>query len=196
MWNSQLRSLSLSGKTTPKTSQTQSFLLLLLSLSWPRVMEATQRRLRINFQDRLILSKTQKKNGLKHSWVLLKPQFQTISDVVSYLLHSFDLFDSCPNGIILSVYSLSPLACFNFLFFLSLFWCFVGLILFFMLIFSWVFDLMSQSSGLLLLFCIILSMWLEFSSVYLVADCLFLHILAQERIKPLFTILCTICPFN
>ncbi|KMT07785.1 hypothetical protein BVRB_6g147070 [Beta vulgaris subsp. vulgaris] len=64
-------------------------------------METMKLRLRVNFQDRGILSKTQKKNGLKRSWVLLKPQFQTISDVVSYLLHSFDLHHSCPNGIIL-----------------------------------------------------------------------------------------------
>ncbi|XP_021743699.1 coilin-like [Chenopodium quinoa] len=66
-------------------------------------MEATQqqRRLRVNFQDRGILTKTQKKSGLKHSWVLLKPQFQTISDVIAYLLHSFDLHHSCPNGIVL-----------------------------------------------------------------------------------------------
>ncbi|XP_021746506.1 coilin-like [Chenopodium quinoa] len=66
-------------------------------------MEATQqqRRLRVNFKDRGILTKTQKKSGLKRSWVLLKPQFQTISDVVAYLLHSFDLHHSCPNGIVL-----------------------------------------------------------------------------------------------
>lgn len=69
-----------------------------------RVMETTTtRRLRVNFQDRGILSKTQKKLGLKRSWVLLKPQFHTISDVVSYILHSFDLYDSCPNGITLSM---------------------------------------------------------------------------------------------
>lgn len=55
------------------------------------------------FDDGGILSKSQKKDGLKRSWLLLKPHHQTISDVVSYLLHHFDLYDACPNGIILSM---------------------------------------------------------------------------------------------
>ncbi|GMI70794.1 coilin [Hibiscus trionum] len=58
-------------------------------------------RLRLVFEDPNILSKSQKKQGLKRSWFLLKPQHQTISDLTSDLLHIFDLRESCPNGLIL-----------------------------------------------------------------------------------------------
>ncbi|KAK9707463.1 hypothetical protein RND81_07G199000 [Saponaria officinalis] len=50
-----------------------------------------------------VLTKTQKKDGLRRSWLLLKPHFLTFSDVVSHILHFFDLFHSCPHGIILSM---------------------------------------------------------------------------------------------
>ncbi|KAJ8438551.1 hypothetical protein Cgig2_024640 [Carnegiea gigantea] len=66
-------------------------------------MVAATLRLRLMFDDGRILSKSQKKDGLKRSWLLLKPHHQTISDVVSYLLHHFDLYDACPNGIIFSM---------------------------------------------------------------------------------------------
>ncbi|CAO2829353.1 unnamed protein product [Amaranthus hypochondriacus] len=65
------------------------------------MMEATIRRLRLKFHDPNILSKTQKKNGLKHSWIFLKPHHETISDVAAYIIHSFDLHESCPHGLIL-----------------------------------------------------------------------------------------------
>ncbi|KAA8529651.1 hypothetical protein F0562_034249 [Nyssa sinensis] len=60
-------------------------------------------RLRFVFEDRHILSKLQKLEGLKRSWLLLKPQHETISDLSSYLLHIFDLDHSCPNGLHLSM---------------------------------------------------------------------------------------------
>ncbi|XP_038704428.1 coilin-like isoform X2 [Tripterygium wilfordii] len=60
-------------------------------------------RVRILFEDRNILSKSQKKLGLRRSWILLKPQQETISDLASYLLHIFHLHDACPRGIILSM---------------------------------------------------------------------------------------------
>ncbi|XP_074274384.1 coilin isoform X2 [Silene latifolia] len=65
-----------------------------------REMNPSELRLRLVFNNG-VLSKTQKRNGLKRSWVLLKPHFQTICDVVSYIVHSFDLHGSCPHGIIL-----------------------------------------------------------------------------------------------
>ncbi|KAL2903427.1 Coilin [Bienertia sinuspersici] len=92
----------LSGKKPQKPEKIQSSLSLSLSLL-ARVMETTKQRLRVYFQDTGILTKTQKKNGLRRSWVPLNPQFQTISDIISYILHSFDLHKSCPNGIILSM---------------------------------------------------------------------------------------------
>ncbi|XP_039018171.1 coilin-like isoform X2 [Hibiscus syriacus] len=58
-------------------------------------------RLRLVFEDPNILSKSQKKQGLKRSWFLLKPQHQTISDLTSDLLDIFDLRESCSNGLIL-----------------------------------------------------------------------------------------------
>ncbi|XP_022735342.1 coilin isoform X2 [Durio zibethinus] len=60
-------------------------------------------RLRLVFEDRKVLSKSQKKHGLKRSWILLKPQHQTIFDLSSHLLHIFHLRKSCPSGLILSM---------------------------------------------------------------------------------------------
>ncbi|XVF85077.1 hypothetical protein PTKIN_Ptkin17bG0089400 [Pterospermum kingtungense] len=60
-------------------------------------------RLRLVFEDRNALSKSQKKQGLKRSWILLKPQHRTISDLSSHILHIFHLIKSCPNGLILSM---------------------------------------------------------------------------------------------
>ncbi|CAO2828880.1 unnamed protein product [Amaranthus hypochondriacus] len=66
-------------------------------------MAATRLRLRLKFNDPKILSKTQRKTGLKRSWVFLKPQHEKISDIISYIIHSFELHESCPYGLILSM---------------------------------------------------------------------------------------------
>ncbi|KAI3713870.1 hypothetical protein L1987_72457 [Smallanthus sonchifolius] len=61
-------------------------------------------RVRLVFQDRSILTKTQRSDGMNHSWLLLKlQQHRTISDVCTHLLHIFNLHRSCPNGILLSM---------------------------------------------------------------------------------------------
>ncbi|RDX60240.1 Coilin, partial [Mucuna pruriens] len=60
-------------------------------------------RLRVVFEDRGMLSKSKKKEGLKRCWFLLKPQHRTISDVTSYLHNTFRLHRTCPHGIILSM---------------------------------------------------------------------------------------------
>ncbi|XP_059280602.1 coilin [Lycium ferocissimum] len=61
-------------------------------------------RLRLSFKDPNILSELQKSEGFKKSWLLLKPQqHTTISDLSSYLINNFQLHDSCPNGILLSM---------------------------------------------------------------------------------------------
>ncbi|XP_055810396.1 coilin isoform X2 [Solanum dulcamara] len=61
-------------------------------------------RLRLSFKDPDILSDLQKSEGFKRTWLLLKPQqHRTVSDLSSYLLHTFQLHDSCPNGILLSM---------------------------------------------------------------------------------------------
>ncbi|XP_027334648.1 coilin [Abrus precatorius] len=60
-------------------------------------------RLRLVFEDRRMLSKSKKKEGLKRCWFLLKPQHNTISDVTSQLQNTFHLHRTCPHGIILSM---------------------------------------------------------------------------------------------
>ncbi|KAF6157507.1 hypothetical protein GIB67_004445 [Kingdonia uniflora] len=59
-------------------------------------------RLRLLFDNRY-LSISQKTEGLKRSWLLLKPEFETIFDLESYLVHAFDLGDACPNGLLFSM---------------------------------------------------------------------------------------------
>ncbi|KAG4989944.1 hypothetical protein AAZX31_11G248700 [Glycine max] len=60
-------------------------------------------RLRVVFEDRGMLSKSKKKQGLKRCWFLLKPQHTAISDVASHLLNTFRLHRTCPHGIVLSM---------------------------------------------------------------------------------------------
>ncbi|KAJ9549439.1 hypothetical protein OSB04_021982 [Centaurea solstitialis] len=61
-------------------------------------------RLRLVFEDRSILSRNQRSEGMDHAWFLLKSQqHRTISDVCAHLLHIFKLGRSCPNGILLSM---------------------------------------------------------------------------------------------
>ncbi|KAD0345284.1 hypothetical protein E3N88_44421 [Mikania micrantha] len=61
-------------------------------------------RVRLVFDDRSILSETQRSDAMNNSWLLLKlQQHRTISDVCTHLLHIFNLHRSCPNGILLSM---------------------------------------------------------------------------------------------
>ncbi|GAU34262.1 hypothetical protein TSUD_365600 [Trifolium subterraneum] len=60
-------------------------------------------RLRLLFDDRRILSKSKKKEGLKRCWFLLKPNLTTISDLTSHLQNLFRLNRTCPDGITLSM---------------------------------------------------------------------------------------------
>ncbi|PIA30296.1 hypothetical protein AQUCO_05600014v1 [Aquilegia coerulea] len=60
-------------------------------------------RLRVVFEDGNLLTKSQKLQGFKRSLILLKPDFETISDLSSYLINSFDLHHSCPNGLRISM---------------------------------------------------------------------------------------------
>ncbi|XP_050373236.1 coilin [Argentina anserina] len=60
-------------------------------------------RLRVEFTDLHILRNSQITDGLRRSWILLKPQHRTISDLAAYLLHVFNLHDSCPDGLLISM---------------------------------------------------------------------------------------------
>ncbi|CAA7039228.1 unnamed protein product [Microthlaspi erraticum] len=61
-------------------------------------------RIRLLFEDQRILSKNQKKQGLKRSWVVLNPKSQpTVSEFSDHLLHTFSLYEACPHGLSLSM---------------------------------------------------------------------------------------------
>ncbi|KAG9446546.1 hypothetical protein H6P81_012674 [Aristolochia fimbriata] len=69
------------------------------------------KRIRLRFKDQNILSTTQKFEGLKRCWFIFNPNdFQTVSALASHLVHKFELINSCPNGIVLSMegYVLPP----------------------------------------------------------------------------------------
>lgn len=56
------------------------------------------------FKNDEILRETQKSDGLNRCWVLLKSdQHRTVADVASHLLQAFQLHQSCPHGLLLSV---------------------------------------------------------------------------------------------
>ncbi|CAH2038014.1 unnamed protein product [Thlaspi arvense] len=61
-------------------------------------------RIRLVFEDQRILSKYQKKQGLKRSWVVLNPKcHRTVSEFSNHLLCTFRLFEACPHGLTLSM---------------------------------------------------------------------------------------------
>ncbi|KAJ0256837.1 Coilin [Hirschfeldia incana] len=67
-------------------------------------MEPEKVRIRLVFEDQRVLSKTQKKQGLKRSWVVLDPKcHRTVSEFSNHLLHTFCLFEACPHGLSLSM---------------------------------------------------------------------------------------------
>ncbi|XP_009148551.2 coilin isoform X2 [Brassica rapa] len=67
-------------------------------------MEPEKVRVRLSFEDQRVLSKSQKKQGLKRSWVVLDPKcHRTVSEFSDHLLHTFCLFEACPHGISLSM---------------------------------------------------------------------------------------------
>lgn len=71
-------------------------------------------RIRLVFEEGHLLRKSQRKNGLKRSWILLKSHLHSISDFSSYLLDFFLLRDACPDGLILSVSMSLSLSGFHF----------------------------------------------------------------------------------
>ncbi|XP_019176111.1 PREDICTED: coilin isoform X10 [Ipomoea nil] len=63
-------------------------------------MEETCLRIKLIFGGG-ILSDSQKSEGLKKTWLLLKPQHhRTISDLCSHILQLFHLHESCPDGLL------------------------------------------------------------------------------------------------
>uniref|UniRef100_A0A1D1XEK9 Coilin n=1 Tax=Anthurium amnicola TaxID=1678845 RepID=A0A1D1XEK9_9ARAE len=60
-------------------------------------------RVRVVFEDRHMLSKSQRREGLKRCWVLLRPELDTVAALASHIVHSFGLHDACSSGIVLSM---------------------------------------------------------------------------------------------
>ena len=60
-------------------------------------------RLRVEFDDHRVLTKTQRLEGLCRCWLLLRPELSTVSDVATHLVRAFALHLSCPHGVLLSV---------------------------------------------------------------------------------------------
>ncbi|XP_010929923.1 coilin isoform X2 [Elaeis guineensis] len=60
-------------------------------------------RLRLEFEDRHLLTKFQRSEGLKRCWVLLRPDLATIGDLANHLVVCFALQRSCPHGLVLSM---------------------------------------------------------------------------------------------
>ncbi|ONK63099.1 uncharacterized protein A4U43_C03F19340 [Asparagus officinalis] len=60
-------------------------------------------RVRVVLDDRKMLTKSQRSEGLKHCWILLRPEIATISDLALLVYRSFNLQRSCPNGLLLSM---------------------------------------------------------------------------------------------
>ncbi|XP_068644125.1 coilin-like isoform X2 [Aristolochia californica] len=62
------------------------------------------KRVRVRFANQNLLSINQKIEGLKRCWFLFNPDdLETISALASHLVHKFELIDSCPNGVMLSM---------------------------------------------------------------------------------------------
>ncbi|XP_038989770.1 coilin-like isoform X2 [Phoenix dactylifera] len=60
-------------------------------------------RLRLEFEDRRLLTKSQRSEGLKRCWVLLRPDLTTVDDLADHLADCFALQRSCPRGLVLSM---------------------------------------------------------------------------------------------
>ncbi|KAG5387229.1 hypothetical protein IGI04_038699 [Brassica rapa subsp. trilocularis] len=57
-------------------------------------------RIRLVFDNQRILSKHQKKQGLKRSWAVLNPKYhRTVSEFSNHILYTFSLFEACPYGL-------------------------------------------------------------------------------------------------
>nr|XP_010912949.1 coilin [Elaeis guineensis] len=60
-------------------------------------------RLRLEFEDRHLLTKSQRSEGLRRCWAFLRPDLATIGDLADHLADCFALQRSCPHGLVLSM---------------------------------------------------------------------------------------------
>ncbi|KAL4193322.1 hypothetical protein AMTRI_Chr06g176270 [Amborella trichopoda] len=60
-------------------------------------------RIRVLFEGHRLLSKSQKAEGLKRCWLLLTPNLTTIAHLSHHLIHTFNLQNTCPHRLLLSM---------------------------------------------------------------------------------------------
>ncbi|KAJ6809279.1 coilin-like [Iris pallida] len=60
-------------------------------------------RIRVEFGDRKLLSRSRRSDGLSRAWILLRPEMGTIADVAGYVRRRFGLRGSCPDGLLLTM---------------------------------------------------------------------------------------------
>ncbi|WOL11322.1 hypothetical protein Cni_G20084 [Canna indica] len=61
-------------------------------------------RLRVEFHDgRHVLTKSQRSEGFRRCWILLRPELSTVADLAAHLIHAFALQHSCPHGLLLEM---------------------------------------------------------------------------------------------
>ncbi|KAL6893449.1 hypothetical protein ACP4OV_007547 [Aristida adscensionis] len=60
-------------------------------------------RLRLAFDDRRLLRRAQRHDGLQRCWLLLGPELATVADLAAHVVDYFRLRRSCPSGVVLSM---------------------------------------------------------------------------------------------
>ncbi|KAL6854299.1 hypothetical protein ACP4OV_019202 [Aristida adscensionis] len=60
-------------------------------------------RLRLEIEDRRLLRRAQRHDGLGRCWVLLGPELATVADLAALVVDYFRLRRSCPGGVVLSI---------------------------------------------------------------------------------------------
>jgi hypothetical protein len=60
-------------------------------------------RLRLVFENRRLLRRAERDEGLRRCWLLLRPEIATVADLATHVATRFRLRRSCPGGVVLSV---------------------------------------------------------------------------------------------
>ncbi|KAL6622930.1 hypothetical protein ACP70R_032809 [Stipagrostis hirtigluma subsp. patula] len=60
-------------------------------------------RLRLVFDNRRLLRRAQRDDGLRRCWLLLRPELATVADLADHVADRFRLRRSCPRGVVLSM---------------------------------------------------------------------------------------------
>ncbi|CAN6355805.1 unnamed protein product [Urochloa humidicola] len=69
----------------------------------PPAPPAAPVRLRLVFENRRILRRAERDEGLRRCWLLLRPELDTVADLAAHVAERFRLRRSCPHGVVLSM---------------------------------------------------------------------------------------------